>query len=57
MASNSPAFVPPLDRLIEDDPQIVKVAMDVVEIGFRKSQQGKTNLADNTMTIKHVDGK
>ena len=36
--SGSPAFKPPMDRVTESDPAIIRVAMDKVEWGFRPSQ-------------------
>ena len=50
-AKNFPG--PNINRLIEEDPQIVKVPMDHEEWGARKSAQPK-DIA-NSMTIKHVE--
>jgi hypothetical protein len=51
--SNSPLFTPPINRLIGDDAQIVKVPMGNTEFGFRSSQ--KPSLMDRTNTaLKHV---
>lgn len=36
--SGSPAFKPPMDRVTESDPAIIRVAMDRVEWGWRASQ-------------------
>lgn len=37
--SGSPAFRPPMDRVTDNDPAIVRVPMDEVEWANRKSQQ------------------
>ena len=51
--SNSPAFNPPVNSITDDDPQIVRIALDKVEIGFRKSQQ--SGLMDhNQMTVRNI---
>ena len=46
---------PNLNRLIEDDPQIVKVPMDYTGFGSRKSAQPKD--ITNFMRIEHVKSK
>ena len=51
--SNSPAFVPPMNRITDDDPMIVRIPLDKVDIGFRKSQQSDL-MKNNNMTLKHV---
>lgn len=43
---------PKLDKIIENDPQIVKVPMDYTEFGSRASALPKS--IKNNMTIKHV---
>ena len=49
------------NKLIENDPMIVKVPMDNVEWGARKKMMGKARGADGTrenkMGIQHVEGK
>ena len=52
MADNKFPNVPKYNQLIEKDPQIVKIDMDITEFGARKSAQ-PTNVK-NSMTIKHV---
>ena len=37
MPDRTPVFNPPLNHLIDNDPQIVKVAMEKTDFGFRKS--------------------
>lgn len=37
--SNSRAFNPPVNTIRENDPMVMKVPMDKVDFGFRKSQQ------------------
>jgi len=44
---------PYLNRLIEEDPQIVRVPLDKMGFGARKSAQPKN--ISNSMTLKHVD--
>ena len=53
MADRSPAFTPPLNRLIGDDPQIVKVPMDHTDFGSRRSAIPSDGLK-NDMRIVHV---
>lgn len=36
--SGSPAFKPPMDRVTDNDPQIIRVPMDTVDFGGRKEQ-------------------
>jgi hypothetical protein len=36
--SGSPAFKPPMDRVTESDPQIIRVGMDKTDWAGRKSQ-------------------
>lgn len=36
--SGSPAFKPPMDRVTDNDPQIIRVPMDKTGWGFRRSQ-------------------
>lgn len=38
--SSSPMFTPPVNRITDESPDIVRVPMNKVEIGFRTSQQG-----------------
>lgn len=52
----TPSFPgPKLDKIIENDPQIVKVAMDYTEFGGRPSAMPKN--VKNDMTVKHVGNK
>lgn len=50
---------PNYNRIIETDPQIVKVPMETAEWGARKGTVDKVSktLAGNSMTIKHVSNK
>lgn len=41
--SGSPAFKPPMDRVTDSDPMIVRVPMDEVQWANRKSQQPSMN--------------
>ena len=41
--SGSPAFKPPMDRVTDNDPQIVRVPMDAMPWANRKSQQPGQN--------------
>lgn len=51
----TPAFPgPKLDKIIDTDPQIVKVPMDYMEFGARQSALPKNT--KNSMTLKHVGG-
>ena len=49
------------NKLIENDPMIVKVPMDEVEWGARKKMMNKARssdgISDNKMGIQHVEGK
>lgn len=36
--SGSPAFKPPMDRVTESDPQIIRVPMDKMDWAARRSQ-------------------
>lgn len=49
-AKNFPG--PNINRLIENDPQIIKVPMEKMDWGARMSAQPKN--ISNSMTIKHV---
>jgi hypothetical protein len=51
--TNTPAFVPPMNKITDSDPSIVRIPLDVVDIGFRKSQQSGL-MSNNDMTIRHV---
>lgn len=51
--SSSPAFNPPINHLIGDDPSIIKVPMDKVDFAFRKSATPTDGLR-NDMRIQHV---
>lgn len=50
---------PTYNRIIETDPQIVKVDMNKMDWGARPSAQPSGNAAPSApeMTIRHVDGK
>lgn len=49
--SNSPAFNPPMNRVIDSDPQIERIPLDHVAWGNRKSAQPQIG---NTMTVKNL---
>ncbi|MDE2103312.1 MAG: hypothetical protein KGL39_39090 [Patescibacteria group bacterium] len=51
MADNSPAFNPPLNRLIDEDPQIIRVPLRKMDWSARASAQPNIN---NSMTVRHV---
>jgi len=42
--SNSPIYNPPQTGPVGDNYLIDRVPLDVVDIGFRKSQQGRANV-------------
>lgn len=46
---------PSINRVIDSDPQIVRVPLDETGIAGRRSAQPKN--IKNDMTIKHVGGK
>lgn len=50
---------PNYNRIIESDPQIIKVPMENAEWGARKPVTGAASKtwADNVMNIKHVSNK
>lgn len=50
---------PNYNRIIENDPQIVKVAMENAEWGARKPAMDASSKtwSDNKMTIKHVSSR
>lgn len=51
MASQSPAFNPPLNRVIDSDPQIVRVALEKTDFGARRSAQPAIA---NEMGVRHL---
>jgi hypothetical protein len=52
---SSPAFNPPINRLIGDDPQIIKVPMDKQDFGARSVTLNKTEgMRIPGMAIQHV---
>lgn len=51
--SNSPAFIPPQNSITDNDPSIVRIPLDVVDIGFRKSAQSGL-MTNNNMTIRNI---
>lgn len=51
--SGSPAFKPPMDRVTDSDPQIIRVPMDKVDWGFRKSQDPMQDQGA-TKPLKHI---
>lgn len=53
--SNSPAFNPPMNRITDNDPSIIRVPLDQVGMGFRKSQQsGLMTSSPGTGPISHI---
>lgn len=50
---------PNYNKIIETDPQIIKVAMENAEFGARKPviDMASKSWKDNVMTIKHVSSK
>lgn len=50
-ASNSPAFNPPMNRVIDSDPQIVRVDLGKTDWGARKSSQKDIS---NTMGVRNI---
>ena len=49
--SNSPAFQPPVNKITDNDPMIVRIPLDVVDIGYRKSQMPADR---NQMTVRNL---
>jgi hypothetical protein len=52
MPDSSPVFTPPMDRLVDEDSQIVRVPMDNVGLGFRKSQQAGVAPTSSDMRLE-----
>ena len=53
--SNSPAFIPPQNRISDTDPQIISVGMKTTtDIGFRSSQQSGLMQNNAAGAISHV---
>lgn len=50
--STSPAFTPPVNTIKDNDPQIMKVPMDKVDFGFRKS--AAPPMQNTGMTLTHI---
>lgn len=50
--SNSPAFVPPMNTVKDNDPMIVRVPLDKVDFASRKSAQPP--MQTENMTLSHV---
>lgn len=50
--AESPAFNPPVSKLSDNDPMIVRVPMDKTDFGARKSAQPPIR-AEN-MTLSHI---
>ena len=56
MASPNSSFLAPnINRVLDSSPKIVRVAMDTMEWGARKSAQPKNT--HNDMTLSHVSQK
>ena len=51
--SNSPAFMPPMNRITDEDPMIVRIDLKKTEIGFRMSQQSEL-MKNNNMTVRNL---
>lgn len=51
MPDPSPAFNPPMNRVIDSDPQIVRVPLDKTDWGARMSSQKSM---ENGMPLVHV---
>lgn len=51
--SGSPAFKPPMDRVTDDDPSIIRIDLTKVEWAFRKSQQPQMD-SSATGPVRHV---
>ena len=49
------------NKVLDSDPMIIRVPLDEVEWGSRKSQMARVKGADgfkeNSLSIKHVEGK
>ena len=52
MADRSPIFNPPMDRITDNDPMIVRVPMEKADWGARRSQQKAWNKDDKA--LKHI---
>lgn len=56
MGDNNVFMGPKYNKVIDEDPQFIRVPMENMEIGSRKSAMPKN--VDNAQTIKHVgEGK
>ena len=51
--ANSPAFIPPRNSVTDNDPQIIRVAMDAVQWGFRRSQDPRETMMPG-QGVKHI---
>lgn len=49
--NSSPAFNPPMNRITDNDPQVVRVPLTQVDIGFRRSQAPDIK---NQMSVRHL---
>lgn len=47
--STSPAFMPPVNTVKDNDPMIFKVPMDKTDMGFRQSAAPPMRTADMTL--------
>lgn len=52
MPDPSPAFNPPMNRVIDSDPQIIRIPLEKTDWGFRKSQQ--PDVRAEGMGLKHI---
>lgn len=52
MPDPSPAFNPPMNRVIDSDPQIIRIPLEKTDWGFRKSQQ--PDVKSEGMALRHV---
>ena len=52
--SSSPAFTPPMNRVTDNDPMVIRVPMDKVDIGNRKSAQNGLMQNEATGGVRNI---
>ena len=50
----SPLFTPPVNSLVKDDPQIVRVPLDYTEFGARPTSVNAPNYKHNTFSVRNL---
>jgi hypothetical protein len=55
MAQNgTPIFTPPMNSLIKEDPQIVRVPLDYTEFGARPSSVNAADFKSNIFPVRNL---